>query len=538
MSVNSLKAMSYFRLPPDGAGKELFANMYWQVQYSNATYDFVVGDIVSGQTSLSEGEVINVNPTDATTGYISLIPQDATGTGFTVGETIVHASVGVAIVVAVTVRYIQDFIQVGKNNPRFGQHIDKDGAAFVRFTEGAQQLDAYGQSRMATPDVFQCFDFKYGLETESFFSQSAGSTTITHLSYEHAVAIDVDAVSGSYGRYISAIRPLVYPGTSLTFMISVAVGDTGKAGVVRRWGAFSNSNGYFFELSGTQLSLVKRSNSTGAVINTKIAQADWNDPLLANDSNDGIVLDVSKVNTYWFNIQTLTAGAVRFGCFNEQGDRITIHEIVGSNSYTVPGLRNSSLALRVEEVNEAASASPSRLKLFGCEARSEGTRPEDEVILGVANAFSLPAPITISGSGTYPLLSFRSANTFNGVDNYKLSVPVSLSILTSGSAVILSIVKNATLNTSSFAVLTSRSPVMGDMTATSASGGYVISSNIYDVGVTQRTFDKEVWSARGECMTSLGGSGLWDYYTVMGQKADTSAGNVKVQVSFNWVDYG
>lgn len=540
MSLTDRASFSNYRIPPDGAGKRLGTVLYIEVSYTGATEQFTVGEIVSGQTSLVSMEIIEVFPTDATTGKFFGVVQDA-GTTFQASENITHNGIPVAVVNGTPVEYhVPASIIVGKNSPFHGQAVDKAGAAYVRFTEGAQQLDSYGMSRMSQQDVFQCFDFKYGLETESFFSQSstAPSATVSHLTYEHAVALDTDANSGSYARYISAIRPSIFPGTSQMFTVSVAAGDAGKAGVVRRWGAYSNSNGFYFELSGTSLSLVKRSNSSGVVVNTKVAQADWSDPLMAGDSVDGMVLDVSKVNTYWFNFQTMTVGSIRFGVLNEAGDRVTVHEITELNSSTVPGLRNSSVPFRVEQFNESTVASPSRLKLFAAEARAEGSRPEDLIALSVPSSFVMPSMVTISGSGTVPLMSFRANNTFNGVDNYKLTIPSKFSVYVSGTEVSLSIVRNATLNTSSWTTLTTRSPVQGDMAATSVTSGSYISSNIYGVGITQAETDPKVWHPKGECLTSLGGSGFWDYYTIVAQKVNPAAGDASVKLAMNWIDYG
>lgn len=535
MSHNAKKGVSHFRIPPDGAGKHLLANVYWQVGYSAATGVFVVGETITGQTSLASGEVINYDPTDASTGFIELSPQDGTGVAFTVGENILNNGSPVGVVASVTDRYAQEMIVTGKNNPRWGQHVDKAGAAFVRFTEGAQQLDAYGMSRMSQPFPLQVHDFKYGIYPDAWFSQSVGVASVSHSSYEHAAILDVDDISGSYVRMITSVRPPAFPGSGEIFTLAVTVGDTGKTGCVRRWGAYSNSNGMYFELSGTALNIVKRSNSTGATVVTKISQSLWLDPISAVDSNDGMVLDISKVNMYWFNFDTMVVGTIRAGVFNNSGDRITVYEDTQFNIADRPILRNNSLPIRVEIINEAATASPSRFKLFAAAASAEGVSSDDRIALTKPGGF-FGTQVQITGSDPVVLGSFRSTNIFAGVDNYMLTVPTRFSMFVSGTEVIAEIVKDMTLTTGSWIAASAYSPVEVT-TPTSGSGGKIISANIYAIGVSNETFDPDVWGVRGECMTSLGASGYGSTYSIRVRKANpVAAATASVQFSVNWVD--
>lgn len=60
-----------------------------------------------------------------------------------------------------------------------------------------------------------------------------------------------------------------YPGTVTVFASGVKMGDTGTANNRRRWGMFTATDGYFFELNGTTLSAVVR--KAGADTLTSIA---------------------------------------------------------------------------------------------------------------------------------------------------------------------------------------------------------------------------------------------------------------------------
>jgi hypothetical protein len=106
-------------------------------------------------------------------------------------------------------------------------------------------------------------------------------------------------------------------------MQTIQIGDTGKANVVRRWGYFDEENGLFWELDGTTLYAVQRSSTTGSVVDTRVAQANWN-----RDSLDGTIrydLDVTKTNLYWMDFQWLGVGIVRFGVYENDGTKTTCH---------------------------------------------------------------------------------------------------------------------------------------------------------------------------------------------------------------------
>ena len=540
MSSNAKQGMSYFRIPPDGAGKHLLANVYWQVGYAAATGVFVVGDIVTGQTSLTVGEVNNYFPTDASTGIVGLSPQDGTGIAFTVGESLLVNGSPVATVASVTERYAQDMIVVGKNNARFGQHVDKDGSAFIRFTEGSQQLDVYGLSRMVQPTIISTMDFKYGVEFEDYHAVSGTSGTITHNSYQHAVILNATADSGSNASFRQSVRTPIFPGAGMLDQLAVVVGDAGKTDVVRRWGKFSNNNGYFFELSGTALSVVRRSNSTGATVDTKFTQASWNvDPLDGNGPS-GMNLDVSKINIYWFNVQTFTAGRIRFGVINEQGERVVCHNEIEINSAAFPGTRNLTLPIRIDQYNAATTVSPSQIKLLAASSLLEGVRSivEDTPSISRYSSLASSASSTITGTDWQPIGTFRSMSTFNGVDNYLITVPHIFTAYVSGSPIHIAAIKNATLNTSSFGPAGTNTGAEIENAATYMSGGRNISTFICDVGATEHHFDEHVWNIRGEAMAYKGSSIYGDTYTIAAKKVISGSADATVWTTFNWSDVG
>jgi hypothetical protein len=173
--------------------------------------------------------------------------------------------------------------------------------------------------------------------------------------------------------------------------------------------------------------------------------------------------------------------------------------------------------------------------MFSCACTSEGTQAEDRIALSSPGGL-FGQKVTITGSDPVILGSFRSANMFNGVDNYMLTVPTRFSLHVSGTEVVAEIVKDMTLSTASWVSVGSHTPVEVNGLTASGSGGRVISANIYGIGTGDYEFDTAVWGTRGECMTSLGGSGYGSTYSVRARKADPSGPDAGVQFAFNWVD--
>ena len=80
--------------------------------------------------------------------------------------------------------------------------------------------------------------------------------------------------------------------------------------VVKQVGYFDDDNGIFLQLSGTSVSIVKRSKATGSVVNTEVAQASWDDPFDGTGPS-GITLDITKSQIFWMDLEYLRFGDIQ-----------------------------------------------------------------------------------------------------------------------------------------------------------------------------------------------------------------------------------
>jgi len=78
--------------------------------------------------------------------------------------------------------------------------------------------------------------------------------------------------------------------------------DDAKTNLRQRVGYYGAANGIFLELENAVLSFVKRSSITGSVVETKVAQANWNVDKLDGTGPSGITLDITKAQILFSDI--------------------------------------------------------------------------------------------------------------------------------------------------------------------------------------------------------------------------------------------
>ena len=146
-----------------------------------------------------------------------------------------------------------------------------------------------------------------------------------------------------------------------------------KANLRQRVGYFSTDNGIFLEQSN-DVYFVKRSKVTGSVVDTKIAQSDWNIDPMDGTGPSGLTLNLAYPQIFWIDIEWLGVGTVRMG-FVVNGQFVHCHSIHHANLSSSPAgayMQTAILPVRYEIENTAATASSSTLKQICSTVISEG----------------------------------------------------------------------------------------------------------------------------------------------------------------------
>lgn len=263
--------------------------------------------------------------------------------------------------------------------------------------EGAG-ADAFGRFRISPPVTI--FDSKQLIDSQPLFwddQQISGSgTTTQHLSNESTTLLSVAvSMAGTRARQTFA-RFNYQPGKSQMVMMTGVFGS-GTAGINQKIGVFASANGLFFHLSGTTLSVVKRSKASGNIVDTEVPQSEWNiDKLGAGALNpSGETLDISKAQVFIIDYQWLGTGRVRFG-FSIGGRLVYVHQMNHANIIDTVYMQTPNLPLRYEISNDGTGAA-THLRHICSTVISEGGR-QDVGITRVLSTSGVALSANVSGT--------------------------------------------------------------------------------------------------------------------------------------------
>lgn len=345
-------------------------------------------------------------------------------------------------------------------------HVYPSGIQTVQFSAAA--VDAFGRLQVANP--YTIFDSQNRYQTNSYFdtSTATGGAT-TYLPNESTVSLAVTTASGSE-VVRQTYRSFAYqPGKSLLILNTFAM-NAGQANLRQRVGYMSTQNGVFFEQDGTTLNFVIRSYTSGAVVENRVPQSNWNVDKFDGTGSSGIVLDVTKTQILWMDIEWLGVGSVRCG-FTVNGVNYICHQFNNANVNNSVYMTTAILPIRYEITNTGATAVASTMKQICSTVISEGGYEKKTQPAAARRSTSLVG----IGTSFVPLVSIRLASGRTGA----VVIPDGHSILplTSGDYE-AAMFKNPTLTGSSFAATTSNN-VEYDVTATALTGGTQMTSEFF-----------------------------------------------------------
>jgi len=331
---------------------------------------------------------------------------------------------------------------------------------------GGTSADAFGRARISAP--FTLFDSQNRYAKSDDFDESvSGSATVSYSANESTVLLNVTNASGDEVVRETKRVFSYQPGKSLLVM-NTFVMPTAHANVRCRVGYFSTQNGVYFERSGTTLNIVRRTYTSGSVVNNAVAQANWNGDKLDGTGPSGLTIDTTKSQIFWQDFEWLGVGSVRTG-FIINGLFIVCHTFNNANNLALVYMTTAVLPIRYEITNTGATDGSRTMRQICSTVISEGGY-ERKTVLQTAR---MTAAGTVSTT-LVPLVSLRlDPSRLDAVvipDGYRV-----LPIASAATTFEIQLVKNATLTGPSWAQTTSDN-VEYDVTATAISGGTVVDS--------------------------------------------------------------
>lgn len=353
-----------------------------------------------------------------------------------------------------------------------GKTIFEVGMLSNRLTASGTSTDAFGRLRVSNP--LTLFDsFHRYQDNGKYVTSTSGTANTEYKVNESVVDMNVGTTSGDK-CYRESKRVFAYqPGKSLLIMNTFVL-NAQKTNLRQRVGYFNSQNGIFFENDGTGNYLVLRTYTSGSVVETRVAQADWN-----VDKFDGTgfasqsahpgrgTLDITKSNIFWIDVEWLGVGDVRCG-FVVDGLMAPAHIFHNDNLNTTTYMTTAILPVRYEIENTGATASASKMKQICSTVVSEG----GYTLEGKARSVSIPitSPKDLPTAGTFtPVMSIRLKDSFK--DAIALLKDVEFFGVTNNTSYRYKIIIGGTLTGASWVSAAADSPIEYDITASAVTGG-------------------------------------------------------------------
>jgi hypothetical protein len=528
------------RVPPDSTGKRVRTQVELRVRYSGGMTDppFVIHDHIVGAISGMHGVVVGIDPADGdpTSGHINILLHDGSNEAATVGEDLLVNGIKRAAADNTGIAtHSQEISIVGHNNPFYGVFADAQGAMYVRFSDGSQQLDGFGLSRFTTPTQLASYTHLYSALGSEIYTETSGTGSITHLGAEASVALDIGTDAGDRVTRTTHNYHRYQAGYSITILMTIGQGDAGKEGVVRRWGYFDDNDGLFFEINEDELIVCLRRSVTGSVEELRVPQSEWNGDRLDGQGGptnlSDVEINVTTINLFWIDFQWLGGGAARFGIFGKGGERIVCHTFENANTSPRPYMRSGSLPLRWEILNTTATASPSRMKAVCASVNNDGDLVADRKRRSLKVSADTGTFITASSTET-PIFTIRSSLLFQGRTNRLVSLPELLGVYVKDNPIILRWWKAPTYNVDPTWVSAGAAEYALDPDVSDK--GYLLFSSVFGCERSENKIIPDNFSLQGESLrlSADGTHGPAYLITAQSLEADPS----EVFMALTWID--
>ena len=218
-------------------------------------------------------------------------------------------------------------------------------------------VDAFGRWRVSNP--FAEFESKQLFDNQPLFwdekLESGASISSAHSTATASTVItSTNTVAGKFTRQ-TFMRFNYQPGNGqLVYMTGVLDRSGGGTGVQRRIGYFDDDNGLFFEDDEGTVKVVRRTKTSGVVVNNKVAQSSWNLDTMDGNGPSGVTIDWTKAQQFIIDFEWLSVGRVRM-LLKIAGRKIVVHEFLNANVLTTAYMSTPNLPLRYQMVTTGSS---------------------------------------------------------------------------------------------------------------------------------------------------------------------------------------
>lgn len=296
------------------------------------------------------------------------------------------------------------------------------------YIKDSANLDAFSRIRVSNPQTIFSSQFPYDIDPIQWESGSTGVGVAPSFATTHRMAT-ISCAAGTGTSYMQTYEYHPYqPGKSQLILMTGLMGAA-TADVRKEAGYFDAANGIIYRQDGTNgLYFVRRTSTSGVVVDNAVAQANWNLDRLDGTGLSGITLNPSAVYILIIDLQYLGMGRVRVG-FDIGGEVVYAHEFLNANIITTPYMQSGSLPCQAL-LTATAAADASAMYLKCAAVVAEGGFQEDQ-----ARHFSTPEGTATAASGARTqILSIRPLTTFKTLVNRSTIHLHGLNLLVTGNS--------------------------------------------------------------------------------------------------------
>lgn len=351
-------------------------------------------------------------------------------------------------------------------------HLFTDRVSFKQ-----KHLDAFQRLRVSNPfTLFEC-QMRYQ-ENGKFDTKLVGNATTQYNINESSLSLKTTTTSGDKViRESKRVFPY-QPGKSLLIMNSFAFSDL-QSNLRQRVGYFGAENGIYFEANGTELAFVLRSKTSGSVSDTRrYVQSTWDGDTFDGQGASGVILDPTKSNIFWMDIEWLGVGDVRCG-FVVAGEFVIAHTFHNENVIDITYMTTACLPIRYELENTGTVATTNEMRQICSTVISEGGFQGRSFNYSIGRDFTNLRDLP-SGNVMYPVMSIRLKP--DRLDSIVLPDFVDILGVTNNASYKYQLRLNASIPGNNWANVSVTSPVQYDFSATSMTGGTILNSGYIVTG--------------------------------------------------------
>lgn len=298
----------------------------------------------------------------------------------------------------------------------------------VQYTD-SMNLDAFSRVRVSNP--VGLFDVQCQYNAQSLLLETGATGTGSagvHSANTRMVALACTAGAGT--SFLQSYEYIPYQAGRSQLVFVTGLLGAAAADATVDVGLFDAANGIFLRQNGTtNLQLIRRTSTSGSLVDNAVAQASWNLDKLDGTGPSGVTLDVTKVFILVIDAQFLGMGRVRVG-FDINGEIIPVHEFLNANVLAVPYMQTLTLPIQML----VTTASAAKTAYFKCASVSSEGGFENPASFSFA---TLEQTVTAGSATATHLVSLRPKTTFNSITNRTRFQLESIDILVTGAQQVL-----------------------------------------------------------------------------------------------------